>query len=160
MGRRLLFSSETKQQALALFRAGLGVATVARELDISRYVVNTWFERFRQGDDDWVNSDDDDFILRGKALALFQEGQGYKRVSTVLQLPTSRVKYWYQQFKFNHLDFFEVGQRTFKAYPKAYKEEILQAYKKSSLSKKAFCGQHKIAVVTLNQWLKTNEKNA
>ena len=112
------------------------------------------------GNVDWVNADDDDFILRGKALALFQEGQGYKRVSTVLQLPTSRVKYWYQQFKFNHLDFFEVGQRTFKAYPKAYKEEILQAYKTSSLSKKAFCGQHKIAVVTLNQWLKTNEKNA
>lgn len=153
MGHRLFFSSTVKQNALTLFRSGVSASFASKELGVPLYMINAWFHRFSENHTDWVQFDDEDFILRGKALALFEQGFGYKRVAKLLKLSTSRVKYWQQMYKFKRLEFFFEGQKPVKSYSNAFKKQMLESFKSSGLSKKAFCGQNKIAVSSLNSWL-------
>ena len=157
MGRRLFYSAAAKQSALALFRANVSVGSASKKLNIPVSIVNSWFHLFRQNDVDWIFCNDKEYLLRQEALSLFQQGAGYKRVASQLNLPVSRVKYWYQKFKFNQLDFFELGQRIFKSYPKEFRSQILREFRNSKESKKSFCGKHHIAVATLNDWLNKND---
>lgn len=39
--------------------------------------------------------------LKGKALSLFEEGKGYKAVSTSLSVPMHTVRDWYRSYKAN-----------------------------------------------------------
>ena len=153
MGRRLFYSVTVKQEALTLFRANVGVKSASKKLNIPVFIVNSWFSRFLRNDTDWILRNDEDYLLRQEALALFQQGFGYKRVSSQLNIPVSRVKYWQQKFKFNELDFFALNQHVLKTYPKEFRAQIVREFQNSKESKKTFCGKHHLAVATLNNWL-------
>lgn len=154
---RRLYTRRDKQIALACFRAGLSPKLVADKLGFVFTTVQEWHSSFLKHRNDWAKFDDKDLQLRQAALELFEQGNGYKKVATQLQLPTSRVKYCLRQYKYQKEFFFTSGSNNFK-YSDEKRTAVLNAYAVSTLSKKVFCAQHKISVPTLNNWLRKEQR--
>lgn len=153
-----VYSLRDKQRALDCFAAGMNAKEVYKKLHFSYVTLKHWRHRFLLGDVSWAIADDEKYIERQKALALFQEGRGYKYVATALGVPTSRSKYWMHMFKNGQLNFFTEGSKRPKRYDDAFKEEVLRRFAELSGSKKAFAHQTGISVSILNMWLKEAAK--
>lgn len=153
MSKLRLYTRQDKQIVLACFRAGLGPKSVANRLGFGYSTVHSWHEAYLNNDNTWAKFDDENYLLRQKALRLFKNGDGYKKVARILSQPVSRVKYWQLLYKREEIEFFHEGTRKPKQYDEDLKTAILNDFAITTDSKKAFCGKHKISVATLNKWL-------
>ena len=157
MAKQRLFTKQDKQVALACFRAGMGPQTVTERLGYSYPTVRQWYESYLQNDNSWAKFDDESFTERQKALELFKQGYGYKKVAKALSVSVSRAKYWHLLYRHDHISFFNEGTRRPKRYSSEMRNEILNRFAVTTESKKAFCHNNGISVPTLNNWLKQEQ---
>ena len=153
--RRRLFTKIDKRIVLACFVAKISNRTLSDRLDIPFDIIQEWFDKFEKGDTSWSTVDDRDLFLRQMAFRLFLEGHGYKSVATLLDVPTSRVKFWKLLFSGGNELFFSGNKRTPKQYSPEIRRSILERYRHWEGSKKSFCSQEGISVVTLNRWIQS-----
>lgn len=159
MATRFFFSLLEKKQALVLFQAGHGPLFVSKQLNISFSVVRSWYKLFKSGQTDWAMEDEETFVNRKKALKLFQQGLGCKRVATNLGLPISRVKYWLLHYRAGNTEFFTKGRIGPSRYDKAFKAMVVDEFLAGNISQKVFCARVGISTATLRNWLREKDKS-
>ncbi len=149
-----IYSLQDKQKALECFASGMSAAQTHERLKFSYATLRKWHHLFQANDLSWAVSDDKQFIERQKALALFQEGRGYKFVASALGVSQSRTKYWMHMFKNGQLSFFFEGSKRPKCYDETFRNQILRLFSQTTQSKKAFSYRVGISVGVLKKWLK------
>ena len=149
-----LYSVKEKREALSRFKKGQHPKQVKEELPVALSTLTKWYGDYLSGDIAWALNEEPEYELRQKALVLFKEGLGYKKVAAALMISEDRAKFWGKQFKYGDESFFHQGRIKPKHYSKEFKERILRAYSETKDSKKVFCVKHKISTGTLNRWIK------
>ena len=157
MPYRRLFTRADKQVVLACFKQNLSIALIGKKLQIPIPVLYKWHKLFLSGHTEWAKSDDKNLVLRLEAIKLFDEGCGYKKAAKLLNLPSSRTKYWLQLYYSGNREFFSQSRSYKRVYSAAEKFEILENFRKTKLSKKQFCLKSGFSISTLNRWLKEAE---
>lgn len=108
MPYRRLFTRADKQVVLECFKQNLGIAFIGKKLQIPIPVLYKWHKLFLSGHTEWAKSDDKNLVLRLEAIKLFDEGCGYKKEAKLLNLPSSRTKYWLQLYHSGNREFFSI----------------------------------------------------
>ena len=155
MPKNKAYSSEEKKKVLASFERGHTPTATSNKLGLPRAQVMQWFQLYKnEGKTAWSYRNDKDYNLRLKALECFKNGYGYKKTAATLKQPQSRMKYWLHLYKIDKLDFFTKGSISYKQYSEAFRADILERYKSTDLSKKAFCRLNNVTVSSFKFWLK------
>lgn len=115
----------------------MNAAQTHERLKFSYATLRKWHHLFQANDLSWAVSDDEQFIERQKALALFQEGRGYKFVASALGVSQSRTKYWMNMFKSGQLSFFFEGSKRPKCYDETFRNQILRLFFTNNSIKKS-----------------------
>ncbi|HAW44750.1 MAG TPA: hypothetical protein DCW60_00140 [Sutterella sp.] len=95
-----------------------------------------------------------DYVIRKKALELFNSGVGYKTVSRELGLPFYTAREWVRRYKRGEIEFFDKDYivPAYRSYKPSVVKAVLEGYKKGEPIK-SLSRQFGMSPQTVKKWV-------